>query len=43
MALLEIEELTVEFGTEAAPFVAVDRVDLAIDSRCEQVGYRRQQ
>ena len=32
MAFLEIEELTVEFGTEAAPFVAVDRVDLAIDA-----------
>jgi dipeptide transport system ATP-binding protein len=32
MALLEIEELRVEFGTEAAPFVAVDGVDLAMDA-----------
>src|SRR5437899_6185239 len=32
MALLEIEDLTVEFGTEAAPFVAVDSVDLSIDA-----------
>jgi len=30
MALLEIESLTVEFGTEAAPFVAVDDVDLTV-------------
>ena len=32
MALLEITGLTVEFGTEAAPFTAVDGVDLAIDA-----------
>ncbi len=32
MALLEIEGLTVEFGTEAAPFLAVDSVDLTIDA-----------
>ena len=32
MALLEIEGLTVEFGTEAAPFLAVDGVDLTIDA-----------
>ena len=32
MALLEIENLSVEFGTEAEPFVAVDGVDLAIDA-----------
>src|SRR5262249_49278626 len=32
MALLEIEDLTVEFGTEADSFVAVDGVDLAIDA-----------
>ncbi len=32
MALLEIEGLTVEFGTEAAPFTAVDGVDLTLDA-----------
>jgi dipeptide transport system ATP-binding protein len=32
MALLEIEGLTVEFGTDAAPFLAVDGVDLALDA-----------
>jgi dipeptide transport system ATP-binding protein len=32
MALLEIESLSVEFGTEAAPFVAVDNVDLTVDT-----------
>ena len=32
MALLEIEGLTVEFGTERAPFVAVDDVDLTLDA-----------
>jgi dipeptide transport system ATP-binding protein len=32
MALLEIENLSVEFGTEASPFLAVDAVDLAIDA-----------
>ncbi len=32
MPLLDIEGLTVEFGTEAAPFVAVDRVDLGIEA-----------
>jgi dipeptide transport system ATP-binding protein len=32
MALLEIEGLTVEFGTEAAPFLAVEAVDLAVDA-----------
>ena len=32
MALLDIEGLTVEFGTEAAPFVAVDGVDIALDA-----------
>src|SRR4249919_454525 len=31
MALLDIEALTVEFGSEAAPFTAVDAVDLSID------------
>lgn len=31
MALLEVSQLTVEFGTEKAPFRAVDRVDLTID------------
>ncbi|MHB8668513.1 MAG: ABC transporter ATP-binding protein, partial [Burkholderiales bacterium] len=31
MALLEIENLSVEFGTEQAPFTAVDGVDLDID------------
>ncbi len=31
MALLEIEQLTVEFGTAAAPFRAVDRVDLRVE------------
>jgi dipeptide transport system ATP-binding protein len=32
MALLEIEGLTVQFGTEARPFVAVDSVDLEVDA-----------
>ena len=32
MALLEIEGLTVEFGTEAAPFLAVEGADLAVDA-----------
>jgi len=32
MALLDITSLTVEFGTEAAPFKAVDGVDFAIDA-----------
>jgi len=32
MALLDIEGLTVEFGSEATPFVAVDGVDLAVDA-----------
>ncbi len=32
MALLDIQGLTVEFGTEAAPFKAVDGVDFAIDA-----------
>ncbi|MGH8799628.1 MAG: oligopeptide/dipeptide ABC transporter ATP-binding protein [Casimicrobiaceae bacterium] len=32
MPLLEIEGLTVEFGSVAAPFVAVDDVDLTIDA-----------
>ncbi|HKW80392.1 MAG TPA: oligopeptide/dipeptide ABC transporter ATP-binding protein [Casimicrobiaceae bacterium] len=32
MALLEIEGLTVEFGSLAEPFTAVDDVDLAIDA-----------
>src|SRR5664279_1967143 len=32
MALLDISGLTVEFGTEAAPFKAVDGVDFAIDA-----------
>ncbi|HEY5309038.1 MAG TPA: oligopeptide/dipeptide ABC transporter ATP-binding protein [Casimicrobiaceae bacterium] len=32
MALLDISGLTVEFGTEAAPFRAVDDVDFAIDA-----------
>ena len=31
MPLLDIQGLTVEFGTEAAPFKAVDDVDFAID------------
>ncbi len=31
MALLDIENLTVEFGSEAAPFRAVDNVTLAVD------------
>jgi dipeptide transport system ATP-binding protein len=31
MALLEIEDLSVEFGTLAEPHTAVDRVDLALD------------
>jgi len=32
VALLEIEGLTVAFGTAAAPFLAVDGVDLAVDA-----------
>src|SRR6476660_598706 len=32
MALLEIEGLTVEFGSRAAPLTAVDDVDLTIDA-----------
>ena len=32
MALLDIEDLTVEFGTEKAPFKAVDGVDFSIDA-----------
>ncbi len=32
MALLDIQGLTVEFGTERAPFKAVDGVDFAIDA-----------
>src|SRR6478735_8914346 len=31
-ALLDVRNLTVEFGTEAAPFRAVDGVDLQIDA-----------
>jgi dipeptide transport system ATP-binding protein len=31
MPLLDIAGLTVKFGTDADPFVAVDDVDLAID------------
>jgi len=33
MALLEIEDLHVEFGSEAAPLVAVDGIDLEVDTR----------
>jgi dipeptide transport system ATP-binding protein len=32
MALLEVEDLRVEFGSETAPLVAVDGVDLALDA-----------
>lgn len=32
MALLDIDDLQVEFGTEAAPFIAVDGLDLQIDA-----------
>src|SRR5215470_1153523 len=32
MALLEVENLRVEFGSEAAPLIAVDGVDLALDA-----------
>ncbi len=32
MALLEIDKLTVEFGTEKSPFRAVDNVDLKVDA-----------
>ena len=32
MALLEIEGLSVQFGSEAAPFVAVDDVNLTLDA-----------
>ena len=31
MALLDVESLTVRFGSEAAPFTAVDSVDLSLD------------
>jgi dipeptide transport system ATP-binding protein len=31
MALVEIEDLRVEFGAEAAPVVAVDGIDLSLD------------
>ncbi|MDX1655588.1 MAG: ATP-binding cassette domain-containing protein, partial [Candidatus Competibacteraceae bacterium] len=37
MALLEVKELTVEFGKEEAPFRAVDRVSYSVD-RGEVVG-----
>src|SRR5256885_14970628 len=32
MALLEIEGLTVEFGSVAAPLIAVDNVDLTMEA-----------
>ena len=32
MTLLDIQDLRVEFGAEAAPFIAVDGLDLAIDA-----------
>src|SRR5215216_385846 len=32
MALLEVHDLTVEFGPEGSPFKAVDGVSLAIDA-----------
>ena len=32
MALLEVRDLCVEFGGDAAPFKAVDRVSLTIDA-----------
>ena len=32
MALLEIEDLRVEFGSEAAPMIAVDGIDLALEA-----------
>ena len=32
MALLDIQDLRVEFGTEAAPFIAVDGLDLQIEA-----------
>ena len=32
MALLEVSNLTVEFGSEAAPFKAVDQVSLTVDA-----------
>src|SRR5438094_7948353 len=32
MALVEIEDLRVEFGAEAAPVIAVDGIDLALDA-----------
>ena len=32
MALIEIEDLRVEFGAETAPAIAVDGVDLALDA-----------
>ena len=31
MALVEIEDLRVEFGAEAAPVIAVDGIDLTLD------------
>src|SRR5207253_4174846 len=31
MALVEIEDLRVEFGAEAAPVIAVDGIDLTVD------------
>ncbi|MBC7514192.1 MAG: ATP-binding cassette domain-containing protein [Herminiimonas sp.] len=32
MALLDIDDLRVEFGTEAAPFIAVDGLDLQVEA-----------
>src|SRR5438034_2639088 len=32
MALIEIEDLRVEFGAETAPAIAVDGIDLALDA-----------
>ena len=32
MALLEVENLRVEFGSQSAPFKAVDGVSLALDA-----------
>jgi len=32
MALLEVEDLRVEFGAESAPVIAVDGIDLALDA-----------
>ncbi len=31
LALLEIEGLTVQFGSEASPMIAVDNVNLTVD------------